>query len=437
MSFGGLILIGAILLTLPVSARHGRADIIDALFTSTSAVCVTGLTVLDTGVYFNGFGQAVILGLIQLGGFGIISFGTFITFVIGGRASFKVRETMHETFPDLTGLSLRRMLVRAVYFIFVIEAAGALILFFSFGDRYPAGEKIWQSVFHSVSAFCNAGFSLNSDNLIGFADNTMVNLAIMSLIITGGIGFVVLLEMEQVLLGARKLKRISLHSKMVLVMTVILIVLGAVLITGFEWKYQFSDYSIKGKLLRGFFQSVTARTCGFNSVEIGALSEASIVVLIGLMFIGGAPGSTAGGVKVTSAGVIIILLLSLFRSEKKPSVFGRSLSRETIDRALLLCFMAFFLVNGVAIAMMIFEGGMISALVWPGIFTKLIFESTSAFGTVGLTMGVTPILTDASKLLLTALMFLGRLGPLTMIYVLQGRGQSIDIEYPEEDIMIG
>lgn len=437
LSFGGLILLGTILLTLPLTARSGRAGLIDALFTATSAVCVTGLTVLHPGTFFNGWGQTVILVLIQLGGFGILSFGTFIVFVLGGRASFRVRETMHETFPDLAGMSLRNMLVRAVYYIFVIEAAGAILLFISFRDRYPAQEKIWQSVFHAVSAFCNAGFSLNADNLIGFADNTAVNLVIMALIILGGIGFIVILELEQVLRRRRQLKRITLHSKMVLLTTTILILSGAILILAIEWGHQFSGIEFKGKLLRAFFQSITARTCGFNTVDIGALSEVSLVVLAALMFIGAAPGSTGGGVKVTTAGVIMAVAISLFRSERRPTIFGRSLTRQSIDRALLLAITSFLLINVITMGLMISEGGLVSAQASPGIFVRLVFEATSAFGTVGLSTGVTPQLTGAGKLMITALMLIGRLGPLTMIYILQGRGEKVSIEYPEENVMIG
>lgn len=437
-SYFSLILIGTALLAQPVSARAGKASVIDAFFTATSAVCVTGLAVFDIRGFFNGFGQAVVLSLIQLGGFGIMSFSTIIIFLLGGRASIKIRETLHETFPEVMGWSLRQMLVRAAAFMLAAELIGAVLLFAAFSKERSLPLRAWQAAFHSISAFCNAGFSLFSDNLIGYADSTPVNLVVMALIILGGIGFVVVLELGQAARQGKRLRKISLHSKMVLLMSAVLIVLGAALILGFEWKYQMAATPFKGKMLRAFFQSITARTCGYNTVEIGMMSEASLVVLIALMFIGGAPGSTAGGVKVTTAAVIMALAISLFRAEKRPTIFGRSLTGSSMNRALLLIVAAFLIVNALTLGLLISEGGLVASPQNPGIFLKLIFEATSAFGTVGLSTGITPKLSSAGKLMISALMLLGKLGPLSLIYVLQGaRREKVAIEYPEEEIMIG
>ncbi len=437
ISFGNLVLAGAVLLTLPISATKGRVGFVDALFTSTSAVCVTGLAVNDIGTVFNSFGQAVILVLIQLGGFGIVSFGTVMVFVLGRRASLMTRDAVSESFPDLFGKSLRRIVRNAFLVMFAIEIAGAVLLFFGFRHSHPAKERAWQALFHSISAFCNAGFSLKTDNLIGSADNVFVNLVIMTLIILGGIGFIVLLEMGEVLRGRRKWRGLTLHSKLALTMSAILIVVGAALIIGLENHNLFAGVSLKGKILRGLFQSVTARTCGYNTVEIGRMTEASLVVLIGLMFIGGAPGSCAGGVKVTSAGVLLGLALHAFRKEKYPSLFGRTLPREAIERALILMISSFLLINFVSLILLGTEGGLVSPQTDPGRFMKIIFEATSAFGTVGLSTGITASLTVTGKLLITSLMYIGRVGPLTLIYLLQNRGEKVSIVYPEEEIMVG
>jgi len=437
ISFANLILLGAILLTLPISAGRGRTDFVDALFTATSAVCVTGLAVNDIGTAFNSLGQAVILALIQLGGFGIVSFGTVMIFVFGRRASLMTRDALQESFPDLFGASLRKIALKAFLVMFAIEMIGAVLLFHGFRHFYPVKERAWQALFHSISAFCNAGFSLNFDNLIGSADNVFVNLVVMTLIVLGGIGFIVLLEMGEALRGKRKWRGLTLHSKLVLMMSAILIVAGAALIIGLENHNLFAGVSLKGKILRGLFQSVTARTCGYNTVEIGMMSEASLMVLIGLMFIGGAPGSCAGGVKVTSAGVLLGLALHLFRKGKYPSLFGRGIPREVIDRALILVISVFLLISLITLILLGTEGGLVSHQVAPGRFLEIVFEATSAFGTVGLSTGITPKLSTAGKLLITALMYIGRLGPLTLIYLLQNRGERVSIVYPEEEVMIG
>jgi len=436
LSFGILILIGTILLALPISGSSGSISWLDALFTATSAVCVTGLVVLDTGKDFSGFGQAVILLLIQLGGIGIISFGTFIIFVLGRKASLAIREVAHDTFPDLlSGYSLRKTIKRTMLLVLGIELLGAILLYIGFGSAYSGLERVWQSVFHSISAFCNAGFSLNSDNLMGFADDIWVNIVVMGLIISGGMGFIVLLELAHIIRHRLGFRKLSLHSKMVIFMSLVLILGGAILIMVFEWEGLFSGLSIWSKLLRGLFQSITARTCGFNTVEIGALSQASLMVLLFLMFIGGAPGSTAGGVKVTSAGIMLAVALSLFRRDKRPTIFGRSLSRTLLDRCLLLVIIAFLGINLITLLLLVSQLGITNQA--QGSFLALLFETVSAFGTVGLSLGITGELNSLGKVLVIIMMFLGRLGPLTLIYTLQSAGTGAVIEYPEEEVMIG
>jgi len=434
-SFLTLILIGGLLLVLPISSRGERISLIDAFFTATSAVCVTGLVVLDTGRDFSGFGQAVILLLIQLGGIGIIGFGTFIVFVLGRKTSLVVRNVAYGDFPDLlSGYTLRKTVKRAIILVLGIELVGGVLLYLGFGSAYSGFERVWQSVFHSVSAFCNAGFSLNSDNLVGFADNSLVNLGVVGLMTTGALGYIVLLELAHIIRHRLGLRRLSLHSKIVLFISLILIVLGAVFILILEEKNALAGLSIKAKLLRGFFQS-TARCAGFNTVEISALSEASLMALLFLMFIGGAPGSTAGGVKVTSAGIMLAVALSLFRRDKRPTIFGRSIGRALLDRSLLLVIIAFLAINLITLLLLVSQTGIINQA--ERSFLALLFETISALGTVGWSMGVTGELNSFGKICIIFAMFLGRVGPLALVFSLQDTGERIGIEYPEEEVMIG
>lgn len=438
LSFGSVILVGALVLMLPIS--HVKSlSFVDALFTATSAVCVTGLTVVDTGTAFTDFGQAAILGMIQFGGFGIMTFGTFILFMMRGKAPLSMSDAASGSFLKLRRYSLSEMLSRALIFTLCAEGAGLVLLFSRWVRDYPWGRALWLSLFHSVSAFCNAGFSPFADSLMKYAGDGTVNFTVMALIVLGGIGFFVLVDLWDTLKRDPDpaKRRISFHTKIVVAMTLLLIVGGAVLLYGLERPHLLARMPWGQAALRSLFQSVTARTAGFNTVDIGKLSDASLFALIVLMFIGAAPGSMAGGVKVTTAGVILIVVLSRLRNFSAPSAFGRSVSRGDVDHSLSLVLLSLFLIGLIVLVLLIAEVEVPALGLDRRLFMELLFESVSAFGTVGLSTGITPDLSDGGRLLITLLMFIGRLGPLTLVFALERRRAGRAYKFPEEKIMIG
>ena len=438
ISFAAVIFLGAFILLLPV-AHHGRLSFVDALFTSTSAVCVTGLTVVETGAKFTFFGQCVILLLIQAGGLGIMTISTFLLFVIKRRASMQASEAVGGSFLKLRRYTLAEMVSRALFLTFTLEFVGAAALCFRWMLDYPFKQAVWLSIFHSVSAFCNAGFSLFEENLEGYADDPTVNFTIMLLIVLGGIGFFVLIDMWDTIRRdpdpARR--RVSFHTRIVIGMTALLIVGGATAIFLVERWRNFEHLTLYQASIRCLFQSVTARTAGFNTVNIGNLSEVSLFVLVILMFIGAAPGSTAGGVKVTTVGVLLMVVISRVRRMSSPGFFGRSVDRRDLERALTLLLLAGVFIAAILMAILALESGGAPHPKTKGMFLELLFESTSAFGTVGLSTGITPRLTSASKLLIAVLMFAGRLGPMTLIFAMSRMRPGIGYRYPSEQIMIG
>jgi trk system potassium uptake protein TrkH len=438
LSFGTVILVGALVLMLPVSNTRGLG-FIDALFTSTSAVCVTGLIVVDTGTAFTPFGQGVILFLIQVGGFGIMTFGTFILFMLGGKAPFPMSDAASGSFLKLRRYSLSEMLSRALVLTLSAEAGGAILLFSRWVREYPLQRALWLSVFHSVSAFCNAGFSLFPDSLMGYAGDLTVNFTIMVLIVLGGIGFFVLIDLWDTLKRDPDpaKRRVSFHTKIVFSMTLLLIFGGAAVLYGLEQDHFFARLPFGQAAIRALFQSVSARTAGYNTIDIGRLSDASLFMLILLMFIGAAPGSMAGGVKVTTAGVILIVVLSRLRNISSPSAFGRSVSRGDLEHALSLILLSMFLIGFIVLNLLISEANQPALGHDRRLFMELLFESVSAFGTVGLSTGITSSLNDSGRLLITMLMFIGRLGPLTLVFALERRRAGLSYKYPEEKIMIG
>ncbi|MBI9075129.1 MAG: ATPase [Desulfatibacillum sp.] len=438
MGFLGLILLGTLLLMLPVAARGEDLSFIDALFTSTSAVCVTGLTVVDTGTHFTLFGQIVILFLIQLGGLGIMILTTSILFMLGKRLSIALSDGISGSFLPARHMSLGGMIKITLAWTFLIELAAALVLFARWMGDFPPGMAAWLAVFHAVSAFCNAGFSLFPDSLVRYAGDPLVTGVIMALIISGGIGFFVMIDVWGAFKGRFQPGRmVSLHTRLVLTMTIFLIVFGALAFWGIEHNHNLKDLSPFQEALRALFQSVTARTAGFNTMEIPELANASLFLLIMLMFIGGAPGSTAGGIKVTAACVVVIAVIARLRGMQKASWAGRSLSRGDLERALVLILLSGALVGLITMLLLITELGGIAHTHSRGLFLELVFECVSAFGTVGLTTGVTPGLTTTGRLLIIFAMFVGRLGPFTLVYAMESRKTPVRMQYPEEKIMIG
>ena len=438
LSFGAVILAGSGVLTLPMMTTGPSLNFVDALFMATSATCVTGLVVVDPGTGLTSLGQAVLLFLIQIGGLGIVLISTFFLVMTRQRLSVRTSDAVSGSFLKLRRYSLGLLVRRVVQLTLLLETAGALLLFTRFYPDYGR-EAVWLSVFHSVSAFCNAGFSLFSDSLIRYADDPWVNVTVMVLIVLGGIGFFVIVDVWDSLRkgGDPAKRRLSFHSKIVLTVSGLLILLGAVLLFTLERESSLQAYTTGGAWMRALFQSVTARTAGFNTIDISMLSDASLFTIILLMFVGGAPGSMAGGIKVTTLGVLMVIVFSGLRRTVSPGLFDRTVSRANLERAIVLGIMASMLVALGTLALLVSEraGGALPGA--RGDFLDLLFEGTSAFGTVGLSTGITSGLSAEGRLLITLLMFVGRLGPLTLVYAIERRGAKASFRYPEEQILIG
>jgi len=427
-SFAAAILLGALFLSLPAATRNQTGlSPVDALFTSTSATCVTGLIVVDTGSDLSRFGQAVVLTLIQAGGLGIMTVSTFIALLLGRNIGLREEFALTRTLGEERSLRAKRLVWFIMLFTFIFESIGAALLaldFFGAGIPWPA--CLWTGVFHSVSAFCNAGFSLFSDSLVRFSKgpHILIPLIVSLLIIVGGLGFGVIYSLLRALTERR---RPGLHVRIVLGMTAILLASGAVILWLLEHGRTFSGGGIGTSFVHAWFQSVTARTAGFNTVPIGEMRSASLLVLMVLMFIGAAPGSTAGGVKVTTVAVLWAAAAAVMRGRTSVVMSARRIAPRTVLNAALLVCVAGTGIVIVCILLTITE----EAPVLP-----LLFEAVSAFGTVGLSCGVTPHLTVFGKLCLIVLMFAGRVGPLTLLVMMQPRRVSA-VEYPIADVAVG
>ena len=425
--FAAVILAGALLLMLPISTKTGTVTpFYDALFTATSAVCVTGLVVRSTALYWSYFGQAVILTLIQIGGMGVVTMAAFIFLVSGRRISLKTRSTMQDamSLPTIGGIvRLTGFILKATM---IIEITGALIMMPVFVSRCGA-RGIWMAFFHSISAFCNAGFDLTAtpDNpyasLTSYAASPVVNIVIMSLIVVGGIGFLTWSDLHDNHLHFR---RYRMQTKVILTVTAILIIVPTICF----FLAEYSDYPLGEKILASLFQAITPRTAGFNTTDLTKMSDAGQTLMTSLMLIGGSPGSTAGGMKTTTIAVLFVTTFAVFRRKEDANLFRRRLDSSAIRTAATIFLMYIFLMTLGAVIISIHEQLPI---------TRCIFEASSAIGTVGLTLGITPSLGLCSKLILIFLMFFGRVGGLTLIYATQTRAQSAGGRYPKENLMIG
>jgi trk/ktr system potassium uptake protein len=430
VGFGAAILAGTVLLLLPFSTMEGTPpSFVDALFTATSAVCVTGLTVLDTPTFWSPFGQVVIMLLIQLGGLGIMIFASLIGLVLARKMTVRSRLTT-ATEAKSVGFDDVRGLVRGIVLIsLVIESATFLLLFLRFllAYGYDVGEAAWHAGFHAVSSFNNAGFALYTDNLMGFVSDPFICLPIAAAIILGGLGFPVIMQLRK---EFRRPLHWSMNTKLVLWGTVVLLVGGTGYITLIEWNNPETLGALDpaARVLAGFFQSVQTRTAGFNSIDIGAMHSESWLGMDVLMFIGAGPAGTAGGIKVTTFAVLFFILMTELRGEGAVNIFGKRLSRAVHRQAITVVLIAVAAVMAGTVALMFFTGIDLD---------RILFEAVSAFGTVGLSTGITPDLPDAAKLVLVALMFLGRLGPLTLGSAIALRDRRILYEYPKERPAIG
>jgi trk system potassium uptake protein TrkH len=440
LSFAGLILVGTLLLMLPFAANGPRLAPVDALFTAASATCVTGLVVVDTGSRLSLFGQWVVLVLIQCGGLGLMTFSTVLILLITGRFSVLQRSVLQDTFTHSPDTGLPSLVLHVVIFTLVLEAAGAALLFLRFVGMYNPGRALYFAVFHAISAFCNAGFCLYSKNFTGFSSDPLVSLTVALLIICGGIGFLVMLELKRVAFKSQqagRARRISVHSKLVLTLTVFLLIAGTLGFLLYEWNHSMAGLSLPAKLLAAFFQSVTARTAGFNTLDFGKMANFTLLFTILLMFIGAASGSTGGGIKVNTLGVLFALSRSRLRGEEATSIFRRTLTAETIGRAISVFVVAVIVIYAATMALTVSELGTTVHEESRGLFLELLFEVVSAFGTVGLSVGITSQLSTLGKLILVVVMFVGRLGPLSIALALSGREPRSTIQYAEENVMIG
>lgn len=443
LGFAGCIVIGTVLLRLPASAVKGALSWTDALFMSTSAVCVTGLVVVDTGADLSGFGQAVTLVLFQIGGLGIMTFSTLFLLAAGGRPSLAAMAVTGETLGTSRLRDIRGMVVRVIKFTLAIEAVAVLILFVMFVARRGDGESVlgcfWSALYHSVSAFCNAGFGLYSDSLGRYRGAWDVNIVIISLVIIGGIGFPVLRDLMRYFRAPRKGERhaLSFHSKIVLITTALLLVLGTVSFLATEWGNadSLASLPVHKRFLAAFFQSTTARTAGFSTLDIGKLAPATLFFMGFLMFVGASPCSTGGGVKTTTLGILGVLAISKLRGREEPTAFNRSIPREVVSRAVTVALLSLLMVVTFTWLLLLTERSALASGRFS--FMQVIFEAVSAFATVGLSTGITSTLGGASKFLLIALMFVGRLGPLTVVVSVARRERPDKVKFPAEQLMVG
>lgn len=427
LGFAGVIVLGALLLMLPISTQNGAVTPFSkTLFTATSAVCVTGLVVFDTASYWSGFGQLIILIMIQIGGLGVISVASFLSMLAGRKISLMQRQTMQNALsaPQMGGIV---KLTRFIFLVsFAIEGIGALLLMPVFMTKYGI-RGIWMAVFHSVSAFCNAGFDLMGNrtgqysSLTSFAGSGYVTLVICLLIMIGGIGF---LTWKDIAVKKTRFKEYSMQTKVILVTTAILIVIPAV----FFFFSDFANEPLKDRICMSVFQAVTPRTAGFNTADLNKMSDAGRSVMMLLMLIGGSPGSTAGGMKTTTIAVLFANAIAVFRKRQNANCYGRRIDDSTVKNASAILFMYVFF-------------SMLSAIIisiTDGIPMQMgMFETFSAIGTVGLTLGITPTLSAVSRFVLILLMFFGRVGGLTIIYAAFSQKDASTLKYPMENITVG
>ena len=433
ISLGYLVMIavGTLLLMLPAASASGEsAGFTTAFFTSTSAACVTGLILKSTAIYWSVFGQAVILMLIQIGGLGFMTIAAFLFIALNRRMGLRQRETMVESINLSKVDGIMKISRKILIGTLIFEGTGAALLSIRFIPLFGAGRGIWYSIFHSVSAFCNAGFDLMGDyggasSLSYFHNDPLVSAVVMLLIIIGGLGFIVWNDISS---HGLRFRRYSTHSKLVLTVTAVLVFGGALLFFFLEGNGTGAGKPVATRALEAFFSSVTARTAGFNTVDTASLSGASKLLTIALMFIGGSPGSTAGGIKTTTVAVLILSTVAHARGVKRPHAFGRSITGEAVRKSL-----SVFMINMTC--------ALVSALIICGIqntgVIDTLFETTSAIGTVGMSAGLTGQLSPLSVYIVALLMFIGRVGSVSFSMALLEKRRRAPVTYPEDEILVG
>ncbi|MCT8265853.1 TrkH family potassium uptake protein [Afifella sp. JA880] len=424
--YAGLVIVGALALKLPWAARGVPATWSEALFTATSAVTVTGLSVVDTGSHFTFFGQLVVLVLIQLGGLGLMTFAVLVLTMLGLPVGVSQRVFLREELNQTSFADLLRLVRQILRVVVVCEVVGIVLLAFVFVPDFGAWEGLWQAIFHSISAFNNAGFSLFADNLSGYVFDPIINLVVPALFVIGGIGFIVTSDIMQ----KRQWRRFTLHTKLMLVVTLALIVWSVVGFAALEWNNPATlgqYHSIIEKLTASWFQGLTTRTAGFNTIDMSGIHDATALMFMSLMFIGGGSTSTAGGIKVTTFVVLLLATVAFFRQRPNLHAFGRSLGREEVMKVLALSIVSVMVVMGAIFTI---------SLSHDGDFLDLAFEVTSAFGTVGLSRGATAELDTLGRFVIILVMFIGRVGPLTLGFFLATKVPP-RIRYPSSRIYLG
>ena len=430
ISFIIIILIGGFLLSLPVAIENGqKTNLLEGMFTATSAVCVTGLTVNDVSAVYNLFGKTIILILIQLGGIGIITFSTVVVTMISKKVGYFTKKLIQEDINANTTFEIQKFVKKVLITVFTIEIIGAVILFFKFVKMFDYKTAAYYAIFHSISAFCNAGFALFSNNLSDFKNSIVINTVIPALIFLGGIGFAAILNLYQYFF--KKDKRLTTTTRIAVKMSIFLIIFGTVM----TFILEYSNSKTLGtlpffeKLGAAFFQSITTRTAGFNTISIAELREPTVFLFVVLMFIGASPGSTGGGIKTTTAGLILFGIVTTIKNKENLEYNKRRISWKIYNKAMVIVFISIMYLIVILFLLIWLENVKV---------IELGFELVSAFGTVGLSRDLTPRLSDISKLLIMITMFVGRVGPLTITLALSKeknpKGRYI---YPKEDILIG
>ena len=431
LSFMVVTILGGILLSLPISMRYGKSvKLIDGFFIATSAICVTGLSSIDIGSVYNIFGQMVILVLIQLGGLGVITFTSVIIIMISKKIGYYTKKIVQEDINIDTTFKIEEYVKKVIFSVIIIEFIGTVILFFEFIKKFGFLKAVYYSFFHSVSAFCNAGFSLFSDNLYGFKNSFIINMTIPLLIFLGGIGFSTILNCYNVL--RKKEKRLTSTTKLSIKISIFLVIIGmvAMFILEYSNKSTIGNLSFGQKLEASFFQSVTTRTAGFNTISILGLKRSTSLLFVILMFIGASPGSTGGGIKTTTIGLIILGTLATLKNKDTIEYDKRSVSWRIYSKAITVLFISLIYTTICVFLLILFERNKN--------LLDLVFEVFSAFGTVGLSRNLTPSLADISKFILIVTMFVGRIGPLTIALALsKSKMKEENISRPQENILIG
>ncbi|HPY95708.1 MAG TPA: TrkH family potassium uptake protein [Candidatus Cloacimonadota bacterium] len=430
MSFFTAIMIGSFVLLLPkMQVMGANLMYVDTLFTATSAVCVTGLLTIDISTVFSRFGQMVILMLIQMGGLGIMTISSSLVLVLRDKLSLRSGLLMQNVLDRSYSVDFALLLKRVLLFTFSVEFLGAVFLVYPFYRELNSFTKaVYYAIFHSISAFCNAGISLFPDNLIRFQANPIVNIVITTLIIVGGLGFIVINDSKKLLQHRGHFSQLKLHSKIVIITTAWIVILGTLFFFISEYNYTIKALNFFEKILASYFQSVTARTAGFSTIDFANINDATVLLTVILMYIGASPGSTGGGIKTTTFAIIVLSVISVIRGNRDLVIFNRHISETTLLKAMALIALSLFFVLSIFFILTFIE---------PFSFEKLFFEVFSAFSTSGLSMGITSLFSSVGKLLLITLMFIGRVGPLTLVFLLSEHVTPLKYAVPQENVEIG